>query len=547
MATKEKWLSFIITAVVIALCLLYGFWILTPTKISGNQEKKQAYEKTLEHLEQIAVQAHPSGSAAIEDVRRYLEGQFAELELPYEALEFQLNQNKYTNYLICLDAPDTDEGIMFVSHYDSVNTGPGACDDGIAVASMLTVLQEIKLRQEFTNDIYFLFTDGEERGLLGAGDFVNRYHEKYVNKVKLVVNVEARGNQGAVLMFETSAKDYQIARMLQRAVKSGSTPFSFATAIYERMPNDTDLTRFLEKGYLGMNFSVVDGGESYHQKTDDVEHLDKNTAYMYYSTVSELADFLEEYDTEKLISEQDGVYFPIARGSFAVFKEGFMNLLAIIVMAAFVCLFILLLIKKKVRIRRLLCAAGAMAATGVIAVGLVWLSSSVFKGYYDSLQNNIAKAEAREALFVIQLCGLTAAILILFHMLRKYIGNLAEHILLYGFLFFVICIALFIIFRPVVYLFALPLLLITIIGSLELLPADFPVYIVQKAAAAGLCLVMSFLFIPAIGTVYQCILFVLDIQLTGTILCVAEIIICNTCIGALLFSEKKDYFLQKCI
>ncbi|MFV0352377.1 MAG: M20/M25/M40 family metallo-hydrolase, partial [Oscillospiraceae bacterium] len=75
------------------------------------------------------------------------------------------------NVLIKINGTAPQGTVMFVSHYDSVITAPGAGDDALAAACMLNLMESMA-KNPPQNDVYFLFTDGEEVGLLGAADFV---------------------------------------------------------------------------------------------------------------------------------------------------------------------------------------------------------------------------------------------------------------------------------------------------------------------------------------------------------------------------------------
>ena len=70
--------------------------------------------------------------------------------------------------------PQSEEAVLFVAHTDSVKYGPGAFDDIVSVAAMLEGLRQLQgvipLR-----DMVFLFTDGEEQGLLGAAKYVENH------------------------------------------------------------------------------------------------------------------------------------------------------------------------------------------------------------------------------------------------------------------------------------------------------------------------------------------------------------------------------------
>ena len=70
------------------------------------------------------------------------------------------------------------------------------------------------------------------------------------------------------------------------------------------------MTVFLQKGYRGMNFTVIDGVEHYHKTTDDYTRLNKNSAYHYLITAKGLAGLVANMDLTLLDSNDDGLYFP---------------------------------------------------------------------------------------------------------------------------------------------------------------------------------------------------------------------------------------------
>ena len=61
--------------------------------------------------------------------------------------------------------------------------------------------------------------------------------------------------------------------------KSGARPFSnsMMTAVYELLPNSTDLTVHLEKQYPGINIAIGDGLEFYHTPGDALANIDRRS------------------------------------------------------------------------------------------------------------------------------------------------------------------------------------------------------------------------------------------------------------------------------
>ena len=166
------------------------------------------------------------------------------------------------NIHVTLDAPGTDDAILFMAHTDSVIMGPGAFDDTVSVAALLEgirALDGVTLKR----DLIFLFTDGEEQGLLGAAMFV-KDHPEMKDRVKLVINLEARGNRGALIMFESTHSNLNMVKAYARSALG--LALSIADSVYRMMQNDTDLTRFIMAGYPGINFAVMRGRGIPHRR-----------------------------------------------------------------------------------------------------------------------------------------------------------------------------------------------------------------------------------------------------------------------------------------
>jgi Peptidase family M28 len=166
--------------------------------------------------------------------------------------------------------PDT---VLVMAHYDSVGAGVGASDDGVGTAAVLEIARALR-GQRFRNPIAFLITDGEEAGLLGAEAFIA--DESLSRDVSAVVNVEMRGTYGASNMFETSTGNRWLIRHLAGALERPQAT-SFFYAIYNLLPNDTDVTIFKRAGKAAVNFAAIRGVNWYHTPYDDLAHVNAGT------------------------------------------------------------------------------------------------------------------------------------------------------------------------------------------------------------------------------------------------------------------------------
>src|SRR5207237_4744598 len=106
------------------------------------------------------------------------------------------------------------KAVLILAHYDGVEAGPAAADDGAGAAALLETLRALRAQKgALTHDIIALFTDGEEAGLLGAAAFVREH--PWAKDVAVVLNFEARGTSGRSFMFETGPGNLDAARALR--------------------------------------------------------------------------------------------------------------------------------------------------------------------------------------------------------------------------------------------------------------------------------------------------------------------------------------------
>jgi Zn-dependent M28 family amino/carboxypeptidase len=74
-----------------------------------------------------------------------------------------------TNVLVKVDGTDSERhgGVLFSAHYDSVSTAPGATDNGMAVVTLLRLVQ-LFAENRGRKTVVFNINNGEEDGLNGA-------------------------------------------------------------------------------------------------------------------------------------------------------------------------------------------------------------------------------------------------------------------------------------------------------------------------------------------------------------------------------------------
>lgn len=161
--------------------------------------------------------------------------------------------------------------VLLMAHYDSVGAGAGAADDLAGVASALEVARLLKAGPPLAHDVLVLLDEGEEMGLLGARAFATEHPAAAT--VRAVVNLEARGSSGPSMMFETSGRSDRWLISLYGGAALSPVSSSLFASIYDRMPNDTDLTVWKERGVPGLNFAFIGEPLHYHTSRDELSRL----------------------------------------------------------------------------------------------------------------------------------------------------------------------------------------------------------------------------------------------------------------------------------
>jgi hypothetical protein len=296
--------------------------------------------RAIGHVRAIAQKPHPVGSAEHDRVRDYIQSALAQQGLTpqLEAGHAELSRGRFhatadvENILARLPGAANTRPVMLAAHYDSSTRGPGAGDDAHGVAVLLETLRALRAGPPLRNDVIFLITDGEERGMLGAVLFMREH--PWRNQPAVTLNFEARGAGGSATMFETSANNQWLVRGLAAAVPQADAT-SVGYEIYRRMPNNTDLSIFKAGGLAGMNFAFIEHPEYYHSAQDTVEHLDPVSVQEQGRYALSLARWFGDRDLSRQPTG-DAVYFATAFTPLIVYPVLWAKILAAIALLVLV-------------------------------------------------------------------------------------------------------------------------------------------------------------------------------------------------------------------
>jgi hypothetical protein len=378
--------------------------------------------RALLHLRRIAERPHPVGTAAHEAVRAYIEASFRELGLAPQiqtatdlrAYSGQFMAVNVKNLTARLPGTANTKALLIACHYDSESggIGPGASDDGHAVAAMLEVARALRSGPPLKNDVLFLATDGEELGLHGAHAFVEQ--RDWTKDLGVVLNFEARGTGGPAMMFETSPENgWLIRRFAEAAPHLSATSLSYE--IYRRMPNDTDLTVFKRAGLPGLNFAYIGNAFFYHTSRDSIASLEEGSLQQQGEYMLGLARELGRADL-RTVRDTNRVYFSLPGGGFVHYSERWAIPLAVLCLMALAVVLMLAIRGGRLRLNYVLPGAGGYLAATILVSLAVWpmwrlieFYSPEYKPFYGGLVYNLTWHEgAFAALAMLGSMGLVA-------------------------------------------------------------------------------------------------------------------------------------------
>ncbi|MGR6322287.1 M28 family peptidase [Micromonospora soli] len=280
--------------------------------------------RAYQNVKVIAARPHVAGSAANDQVREHVVGVLRGLGLETEVQDTvapeagQLSGAaggatlaRVRNVVARLPGTDPTGRVFLVAHYDSVQSGPGGNDDAAGTSSILEVARALTAGPRPRNDIVFVLTDAEEACLCGASGFAASHPLAADGGV--VLNLEARGSTGPVIMFETSRNNAKLVDVFGRAAPH-PVGTSFAVEIYRALPNDTDFTAFLDHDFVGLNSAYIDGGAVYHTPLDTPAAMDRGSLQMHGDNALGVAREFGRTDLRELRADHDATYFPVPGG-----------------------------------------------------------------------------------------------------------------------------------------------------------------------------------------------------------------------------------------
>lgn len=278
---SARWLGALALLAALFLAMMFAGLALTPDAVRAQNGADQFDARAArERLVRILGDEtpHPVDSAAQDVVRENLLREITALGFTPEVRDtFTCRPQPRGPLVDCARVrnivfsvgPEGAPALLAAAHYDSVAAAPGASDDGLGLSVWLEVARLLR-EETLTRRVIFLFSDGEEPGLLGAFDFANS--DPLFASVESLVNLEARGSRGPAIFFESNQPN------AEAVAAYGAAPRPIANSVmadvYALLSNSSDVTALTRPGLDIINVAILDGLEDYHTPQDNIASQD---------------------------------------------------------------------------------------------------------------------------------------------------------------------------------------------------------------------------------------------------------------------------------
>ncbi|WP_437823609.1 M28 family peptidase [Tenacibaculum mesophilum] len=350
---------------IIILTVYWSFYTILPSATSSKKEisaTEFSIDNALYHLKNISQKPHHTGSEEHKNVQNYLVQELQKLNLEPE-IQYQTAINKKwraatttENIIAKIKGTENGKALLLLTHYDSnPHSSLGASDAGSGVVTILEGIRAyLAANKTSKNDIIILFSDAEELGLLGAQAFVENH--PWAKDVGLVLNFEARGSGGSsYMLMETNGKNKTLLTEFLNANPNYPAANSLMYGVYKKLPNDTDLTVFREKGNInGFNFAFIDDHFDYHTEQDSYERLNRETLLHQADYFTTSLNYFANADLTNLNSDTDYIYVNFPFTKLLTYPFSWVLPMLIIAFLLFIVLVVVGIYKKKMTVIGLL-------------------------------------------------------------------------------------------------------------------------------------------------------------------------------------------------
>ncbi len=380
-------------AVVITFALLALQWVVVMRPLQkGALPDGYRIENVKKHLEVIAAEPHSDlyHKEAKNRVREYIKKELEELGVTVKEFAYkdvpthkEVSVDLENLYGVMESTKESRDYLMLVCHYDSASSNPqekegysnGMADDGYGVATVLETIRYIKEEcVERNMGLKVLVTDGEELRLLGSKEAVEKNPEIFDNVIS-VINIEARGTSGPVIIGGISGNEENLLNWLQQSKAASANSFIIAA---NGTSARTDFQNICKLEIPGIDIMAIGNVENYHTTKDSLSNLSEASLEHYGAIVANLTfDAMTNDNTsiQNASGKEGRVFFTLFPNVIVSCTMGLANIIAI-VSILFAVVVMILFYKRNIDRKRIFakCIGRQVAITGITLIAFTALA-----------------------------------------------------------------------------------------------------------------------------------------------------------------------------
>jgi len=238
-----------------------------------------------------------TGSSSCKAAATYIYNEFAGMGLAVRYDNWSNGGYSASNIEATLPGTDVSSDAIYIvcGHYDTVQAGPGADDDGSGTVATI-LLAKIMSQYQFNYTIRFVTFSGEEQGLLGSAVYAAEARANGDNIVGVLnadmISYAITHNDGAnLIIFEDTASEWMYGFMVN--VESLYNEYIDLSLVHGGYTWGSDHNSFWDEGYNAIFAFEFTETPYYHTSGDTMEHINityatKNTKLLI-ASLAELA------------------------------------------------------------------------------------------------------------------------------------------------------------------------------------------------------------------------------------------------------------------
>ena len=296
--------------------------------------------------------------------------------------------------------------LLLAVHYDTAPQSLGAADVGAPVAAVLETLRALP---PLANDVIVLFADGQHTRALGATAFAD--HHPWARDVGLVLQFEARGMRGPLMLYDThGGNGAAIAGWIHAA------PLPLGSSLMHELHQVARPDALARVGQAGLYFTNIEGAPDERGSLDTPERFDDATLQHMGETMLAVT---RHFGNAPLagIARADHVYFTLPLVGMVHYPRSWIWPLTRLVCLLFAGVYCLALQRHRVQQREVVKGAFAFLLISALMAFTAWILWLWAPGLHPGYQPRYGGVGVRDGWYLPGYIALASAMFI--HLQRR--------------------------------------------------------------------------------------------------------------------------------